>query len=61
LNTQIDISVQSVSLSCQFYFCDVCSTLTDKPEVDSQTAVETVEEPEVSDDQLDSDKQLIYQ
>jgi len=37
-----------------------CSTPTNEPEV-SQPAVETAEEPEITDAQLDSDKQLIYQ
>jgi len=37
-----------------------CSTVTDKSDV-SQPAAETFEEPEVTDDQLNSDKQLIYQ
>jgi len=37
-----------------------CSTPTNEPEV-LETAVETAEEPEVTDAQLDSDKQLIYQ
>jgi len=37
-----------------------CSTLTAEPEA-SQPAAETAEEPEITDAQLDSDKQLIYQ
>jgi len=37
-----------------------CSTLSNKSDA-SQPAAETVEEPEVTDAQLDADKQLIYQ
>jgi len=37
-----------------------CSTSSNKSDV-SQPAAETAEEPEVTDAQLDSDKQLIYQ
>jgi len=38
----------------------LCSTPSNEPEV-LQPAAETAEEPEVTDAQIDSDKQLIYQ
>jgi len=43
-----------------FEFVQHCSMPTVEPEV-SESAAETSEETEVTDAQLDSDKQLIYQ